>query len=65
MSRGARHLGEGSATLAIGLVVWLFAGDVEVPAVSLAKAGIVMMCVGGAQVLWGLYRSLRAARQDR
>ncbi|GAB2858142.1 DUF5708 family protein [Streptomyces deserti] len=65
MSRGARHLGEGSATFVIGLVLWLFTEDVEVPVVTLTKVGIVMMCAGGAQVLWGLYRSARTASPGR
>ncbi|MCF2434160.1 DUF5708 family protein [Streptomyces thinghirensis] len=43
----------------VGLALWLFAGDVEVLVVDLPKVGIVMMCVGGAQTVWGLFRSAR------
>ncbi|MER7052222.1 MULTISPECIES: DUF5708 family protein [unclassified Streptomyces] len=54
-----RNLWEGGATLVAGLALWLFAGDVDVPVVDLPKAGLVMMCVGGAQTVWGLIRSAR------
>jgi hypothetical protein len=56
VSRRAGHLGEGSATFVAGLLLWLFTQDVELPVLTPAKAGIVMMCAGGAQVLWGLCR---------
>ncbi|MFJ7770625.1 DUF5708 family protein [Streptomyces sp. NPDC097107] len=54
-----RNLWEGGATFVAGLALSLFAGGVEVPVVDLTKAGIVMMCVGGAQTVWGLFRSAR------
>ncbi|MEU0742463.1 DUF5708 family protein [Streptomyces sp. NPDC006134] len=58
--RTERHLWEGSTTFLVGLPLWLFADGVEVPFVTLTKAGIVLMCVGGAQLLWGLCRAARA-----
>ncbi|CQR61736.1 DUF5708 family protein [Streptomyces leeuwenhoekii] len=58
--RTERHLWEGSATFLVGFPLWLFADGVEVPFVTLTKVGLVMVCVGGAQVLWGLYRAARA-----
>ncbi|WCN03284.1 DUF5708 family protein [Streptomyces sp. M92] len=54
-----RLLWEGGGTFVAGLVLWMFAGDVDVPVVDLTKAGVVMMCVGGAQTVWGLFRSAR------
>ncbi|MFE0808423.1 DUF5708 family protein [Streptomyces sp. NPDC058794] len=54
-----RSLWEGGGIFVAGLVLWMFAGDVDVPVVELTKAGVVMMCVGGAQTLWGLFRSAR------
>ncbi|WP_217166569.1 DUF5708 family protein [Streptomyces sp. AC512_CC834] len=54
-----RNVWEGGATLVVGVALWLFAGDVEVLVVDLTKVGIVMMCVGGAQTVWGLFRSAR------
>ncbi|MFH8978837.1 DUF5708 family protein [Streptomyces sp. NPDC017890] len=54
-----RNVWEGSATFLIGLVLWLTTGGVEVPVVTPTKVGIVMMCFGGAQTAWGLFRSAR------
>ena len=54
MTRASKHLLEGAVTLLAGLALWLFTGDVEVPVVTPTKAGIVLMCVGGAQTAWGL-----------
>ncbi|AQS67503.1 DUF5708 family protein [Streptomyces pactum] len=57
-----RNLWEGGATFVAGLALRLFAGDVAVPVVDPTKAGVVMMCVGGAQTAWGLFRSARRRR---
>lgn len=59
MNRTSRNLLEGVLTLLVGLSLWLFTGDVEVPVVTLTKVGVVLMCVGGAQTAWGLYRAAR------
>lgn len=45
--RATRNLLEGTATLVIGLVLWLSTEGVKVPGVTLTKVGVVMMCVGG------------------
>jgi hypothetical protein len=50
---------EGVVTFAAGLGLWLFAGDVEVPLVTLTKVGMVMMCVGGALAAAGLWEAAR------
>nr|WP_306432913.1 DUF5708 family protein [Streptomyces harenosi] len=60
-----RHLLEGAVTVAAGLLPRLFAADAEVPVVTPAEVGVVLMCVGGAQVLRGLYRSVRAPGGSR
>ncbi|MFF1274611.1 DUF5708 family protein [Streptomyces marokkonensis] len=59
MTRAWRNLLAGTVTLLVGLVLWLFAGGVDLPVVTPAKAGVVMMCVGGVEILLGLYRSVR------
>ncbi|MGW4019983.1 DUF5708 family protein [Streptomyces sp. NPDC005009] len=59
MNRASKNLLEGVVTLLAGLALWLFTGDVEVPVVTPAKAGVVLMCVGGARTAWGLYGSAR------
>ncbi|MEV7067174.1 DUF5708 family protein [Streptomyces collinus] len=59
MSRARVNLLEGLATFAAGLGLWLFAGDVEVPLVTLTKTGVVMMYVGGALAAVGLWQAAR------
>ncbi|MFI6809857.1 DUF5708 family protein [Streptomyces luteogriseus] len=59
MSKTRGNLLEGVVTFVVGLGLWLFTGDVEVPVVTLTKVGIVMMCVGGALVASGLWRAAR------
>jgi hypothetical protein len=53
------NLVEGILTFVIGLGLWLFTGDVEVPVVTLTKVGVVMMCVGGVLVAAGLWQGAR------
>ena len=59
MSQASRNLLEGAGTFLVGLPLWLFTEDVDVPVVPLTKVGLVMMCVGGAMVLTGLYQRRR------
>jgi hypothetical protein len=58
-SKARRSLVEGIVTFVIGLGLWLFTGDVEVPVVTLTKVGVVMMCVGGVLVAAGLWQGAR------
>ncbi|MDT0549515.1 MULTISPECIES: DUF5708 family protein [Streptomyces] len=55
MTNAYKQLLEGSVTLVVGLALWLFAGDIELPVVELPKIGVVMMCWGGVQLLYGSY----------
>ncbi|HLL37854.1 MAG TPA: DUF5708 family protein [Streptomyces sp.] len=59
MGEASRNLLAGAGTFAAGPALWLFAGDVEVPVVTLTKVGVVLMCVGGALPATGLYRLVR------
>ncbi|GGZ93717.1 DUF5708 family protein [Streptomyces bluensis] len=65
MTRASKNLLEGVVTGAIGLALWLFTEDVEVPVVTLTKVGVVMMCVGVAQAVMGLYQSVRVSAGGR
>ncbi|GIF12092.1 DUF5708 family protein [Actinoplanes teichomyceticus] len=60
-----RNLLTGSATFVIGLLLWLFTGDIEIPVVTLTKAGVVLMVIGAAEVGYGLYRAVRGPRPAR
>ncbi|MEG8277985.1 DUF5708 family protein [Streptomyces sp. AHA2] len=59
MSRARGNLLEGAATFVAGLALWQFAGDVEVPLVTLTKVGVVMMGVGAAQAVAGVWQGAR------
>lgn len=65
MSKATKNLLEGAATLVTGLALWLFAGEVELPFVTLTKVGVVMMCVGGALLLTGLFQAATSSRGER
>ncbi|MFD3731040.1 DUF5708 family protein [Streptomyces sp. NPDC058632] len=65
MNRASGNLLAGAAVLVAGLGLWLFAGGVDLPLVTPAKVGVVMMCAGGAEVLLGLYRAARASAGSR
>ncbi|MGX5212575.1 DUF5708 family protein [Streptomyces violaceus] len=59
MSKSRQYLTEGVVTFLIGLLLWRFTGDVDVPVVTLTKVGIVMMIVGGALSANGLWHAAR------
>lgn len=65
MAEALKQLLEGSVTLVIGLALWLFTGDVEVPVVTLTKVGVVMMIWGGVQLLYGSYLGVAGSRAKR
>ncbi|GAA2668915.1 hypothetical protein Apa02nite_047340 [Actinoplanes palleronii] len=48
----------GSATFVVGLLLWLFAGDVEIPVFTLTKVGVVLMVVGALEICYGWYSGL-------
>ncbi|MBD0843227.1 DUF5708 family protein [Streptomyces sp. TRM68416] len=59
MSKAMKDLLEGVVLVLVGLPLWLFTEDVDVPVVTLTKVGLVMLCVGGVLVATGLYRGVR------
>ncbi|TVL89955.1 DUF5708 family protein [Streptomyces sp. SAJ15] len=63
MNTAVKNLVEGAGTLAVGAALWLVGGDVHVPVIDLDKTGVVVACVGAAQLLYGGY--LTAGRASR
>ena len=59
MRQASKSLLEGAVTFLVGLPLWLFTEDVDVPVVTLTKVGLVMMCVGGALTATGLCQAAR------
>jgi hypothetical protein len=60
-----RNLTTGSITLLVGLPLWLFAGGIKTPIVTLTKLGIVLMVVGGCEILYALYLKIRGGEFSR
>ncbi|CAL9431384.1 hypothetical protein C1708_10450 [Streptomyces sp. DH-12] len=61
MSRASRNMLAGALTAGAGLLLWRYAGEVDVPVVTPAKAGVVLMCAGAAETLLGVFRALTGA----
>ncbi|OXS32648.1 DUF5708 family protein [Streptomyces sp. XY006] len=59
MSKAKQYAAEGVITFLIGLALWRFTGDVDVPVVTLTKAGVVLMVVGGVLSANGLWHAAR------
>ncbi|WP_030545727.1 DUF5708 family protein [Streptomyces albus] len=62
MASSMKNLIEGAITFVVGLALWLFTGDVEIPVFTLTKVGVVLMFVGGGLLLLGLYQSVTGSR---
>lgn len=59
MGAMAKNLLTGSATFLVGLLLWLFAGDIEIPIFTLTKVGVVLMVIGALEVAYGLFLAVR------
>ncbi|XVU30344.1 DUF5708 family protein [Actinoplanes sp. CA-054009] len=60
MSPTVKIMLSGAATFVVGLLLWLFTGDVETPVITLTKFGAVLMVFGALEFLWGLYQAVRS-----
>ncbi|MEU9603216.1 DUF5708 family protein [Streptomyces sp. NPDC048057] len=61
MKKSFKNLLEGGVAFAVGLVLNLFTDGVDTPVVTLTKVGVVLMFVGGALILTGLFQMVRGA----
>jgi hypothetical protein len=52
----AKNFTEGIVTFGVGLALRLFTEDVHIPVFTLTKVGVVLMVIGGIEILYGLYR---------
>ncbi|MEU2992249.1 DUF5708 family protein [Streptomyces griseoincarnatus] len=59
MRRATGHCATGAGTVLGGLALWRWTQEVELPVISLPKEGVVLMLLGGAEILLGLYRAVR------
>ncbi|WP_398384458.1 MULTISPECIES: DUF5708 family protein [unclassified Streptomyces] len=58
MASPAKNVSEGAICFVIGLALRLFTEDVHIPVFTLTKVGVVLMAIGGIQLLYGVYQSV-------
>lgn len=59
MTAAHKTLLTGSITFVAGLALWLFGLDVEIFIFTPSKVGVVLMVLGGLEVMYGAYRATR------
>ncbi|MGX2996244.1 DUF5708 family protein [Streptomyces sp. JNUCC 64] len=57
MAQASKNLSQGVVVFAIGLALRLFTEGVETPVVTLTKVGVVLMVIGGAMAVTGLFQT--------
>lgn len=60
-----KNLTTGFITLLVGTPLWLFAGEIKTPVVTLTKVGVVLMVVGGSEILYALYLKIRGGELSK
>ncbi|MEU7895033.1 DUF5708 family protein [Nonomuraea sp. NPDC049152] len=65
MAPARKTLLTGLATFVAGLALWLFGLDVEIVVFTPTKVGMVLMVIGGLEVLYGLYKTVRGDSEVR
>ncbi|GAA3680398.1 DUF5708 family protein [Nonomuraea antimicrobica] len=59
MASARKTLLTGSITFVAGLALWLFGLDVEIVIFTPSKVGVILMVVGGLEILYGVYKGMR------
>ncbi|MFC7548921.1 DUF5708 family protein [Plantactinospora sp. GCM10030261] len=59
MDRARGYLLTGTGMFVLGLVLWLFTGDVQTPVFTLTKVGVVLMVLGALEAGYGGYLAIR------
>ncbi|MEU9865438.1 DUF5708 family protein [Streptomyces sp. NPDC047971] len=57
MASPTKNFAEGAVLFGIGLALRLFTEDIEIPVFTLTKLGVVLMAIGGIEILYGVYRT--------
>ncbi|MFI6981896.1 DUF5708 family protein [Embleya sp. NPDC050154] len=63
MAKARGSLTAGLLSAVVGGALKLFADDVDTPVVALGKIGVVLLIVGIAELLYGLYQLTQEARK--
>ncbi|MDT9692113.1 DUF5708 family protein [Streptomyces sp. P9(2023)] len=64
MASPTKNFAEGAVMFGIGLALRLFTEDVDIPVFTLTKVGVVLMVIGGIEILYGVYRTV-SSRSDK
>lgn len=62
MAPAPKNIVEGAVCAVVGVALRLFTGDVDIPVFTLAKVGVVLIAIGGIQMLYGMYQAFSARR---
>lgn len=66
MPANTKALLGGVAMLIVGVLLWRFGGGVEIPVFSLDKVGVVLMVLGGLEIVGTLaYQLFGTSSKDR
>ncbi|MER5714992.1 DUF5708 family protein [Streptomyces sp. NPDC002132] len=60
MASASKNIVEGAVCAVIGVALRLFTEDVHIPVFTLTKAGVVLIAIGGMQLLYGAYQAFSA-----
>ncbi|WP_405639159.1 DUF5708 family protein [Streptomyces sp. NBC_00019] len=60
MAPASKNIVEGAACAVIGVAMRFFTEDVHIPVFTLTKVGVVLIAIGGIQLLYGVYQAVSA-----
>ncbi|WP_181788747.1 DUF5708 family protein [Streptomyces phytophilus] len=60
MAPASKNIAEGAVCAVVGVALALFTEDVSIPVFTLTKVGVVLIAVGGIQLLYGAYQAYNA-----
>lgn len=65
MRKNAVSVGIGVLMLVVGLALWLGAGDVETPVITLSKLGVVLAVLGALEIAISGFALLKPSTRHR
>jgi hypothetical protein len=60
MASASKNIVEGAVCAVTGVALRLFTEDVHIPVFTLTKVGVVLIGIGGIQLLYGAYQAFSA-----
>ncbi|MEV0387301.1 DUF5708 family protein [Nonomuraea sp. NPDC050643] len=65
MTPARKTIFTGLATFVVGAALWRFGLGFEIVVFTPSKLGVVLMVVGGLEILYGIYKAVRGTGADR